>query len=681
MRKPLILVLIVTILLGGCVLSEQIRYRKSTAALPPVALDLPEENAENEQLFEEWEEEEEIIPTLPAPKTTYIPEDSVIWYHPNDWWKIKTARFPDSPDSMQYRMFRPQYGYNVFCTTNGNIDPDRWQNWQITNRFYNQPKYGGHIWQAFINSNKEIFMKHPEYLAEINGVRNGYGKSSKLCVSNTTVQELFYTFIEDIIKRDPTRPAVSVEPADGGNFCTCKGCKAIGNPSNQAYFLANLVAKRLREGNYRQNAYLLAYNFHSEIPTFPLEKNITVNVIPRGYQKIYHPEIMMHKWAEYHHDRFYRDYFAIPQWTGDMPRLQVPTILQRTELAFKLGYRGVIMETSTNINSAIAFVLFNALWMNPQLTYEEVLDKFIADCFPSAQVPMKRFFVRWHHSWLERDEIAASLYDLKEAKALLKDRNEILRLNDLIVYANMMVYYFEWSADRKSRALNELYFDNLYRSSMHNVTNAFALMSVFRNNLKPWPDLEEKYRKERRLKAWAKPYSEAEIDRIFQQNIKKYGTKKIDFRYVTPFDVKISDLKSDDFHQEVNLNVNNNQDFHIISRETSLSIQAEYKPNADSPLLISIFDKDFNFIFNKFVASGERFSVQLPRPGSYAITYHRAGSGTLNVSGAIIPVVAKARVITKLRYFNLNEKGEWQSVTKGKNLTDAPEYYYQLNRK
>jgi hypothetical protein len=675
MRNKLLFLFVTATLVSGCVLTDQIRYRKSIATLPAIEADSMEEQAENQLFFEKWEEEE----NLPFAASNIL-GDSIVWYHPNDWWSIKTERFPASPDSMQYRMFRPQYGYNVFLGTDGQVDPNRWADWQVSNRFYNEPKYGGHAWQGFISAKKEIISKHPEYLAEINGVRSGIGSSSKLCVSNKSLQTLFCDYVEEIARKDPDRVAISVEPSDGGNFCSCKDCKAIGNTSNQVFFLANLAAKRLSSNNLRPNAYLLAYNLHSETASFPLEKNITVNVIPKGFQTIYQPEIMMIEWAKYHHDRFYRDYFAIPQWTADMPRLQVPTILRRTKLAYKLGYRGVIMETSTNINSAIAFVLFNALWMNPQLTYNEVLDKFISDCFPSAKVPMKRFFYRWHHSWLERNEISAALYDLKEARALITDRNELLRLNDLIVYVNMMVFYFEWSADRKNRQLNELYFDNLYRSSTHNVINAFALMSVFGKNLNPWPDLAEKYKKERRLKTWAKPYSEEEINQIFQQNIKKYGLKKIDFRYITPFDVKISDFKPTDFFSDLKLSMANNVECHIISKETSFSIEAAYKPNAASPLLISIFDEDFNFVLSKFVEDGERFTVQLPSAGTYGLSYNRAGAGTLSISGSVIPVLGESRANAKLQYYNLNTKDEWQAVTKGKNILETTNYYYQLNR-
>jgi hypothetical protein len=675
MRNKMLFLIVSATLVSGCVLTDQIRYRKNMATLPAIEADSTEEQSENQIILEKWEEEE----TLPLASANTL-EDSVVWYHPNDWWRIKTARFPDSPDSMQYRMFRPQYGATTFRTPQGAADRERWRTWQVTNRIYNEPQYGGHMWSGFIKARKNIFTQHPEYLAEVDGKRLGYGVSGKLCVSNKEVQKLFCDYAEEVATKNIQRIALSVEPSDGGKFCSCSECKKLGSISNQVFFLANEVAKRFKKQKISTKVYLYAYNLHSEIPGFILEDNITVQVIPRGFQRIYQPEVMMSIWGAYHSDLFYRDYFGIPQWTGDMPRIQVPTILQRTNLAFKYNYRAIVMESGANINAAILFVLFNALWMNPELTYEDVLDKFIDDCFPSSKVPMRRLFYRWHHSWLKEDEMKASLYDLKEAKDMTQDKAELLRIKDLIVYVNLMGHFLKFSANTEDKSLVDQYFNHVYRAASHNVANSLATSTMYSKFLRPFPDLNEKYKKENVFKTWAKPYSDQEIEADFRRNIQNFGTQLIDYKYRTPFDFTPEDFLESDYLQNVETRMTNNSELNIISRTDLLKITAEYTANEDSPLLISVFDQDLDFVDSRYVDNNQTIEVKLPKPGTYTISYHRANVGFLKISGSIIPVLAEGQANARIKYYNINHKGQWQPVTKGKNILETTNFYYQLNR-
>jgi hypothetical protein len=666
---------------SSCVLTEQIRYKRILTKTPPASIPttvLVDEEGPDEIIWE-WEDDDIRQPISRNIHQSLL-KGSYVWYHPNDWWRIETLQFPVSPDSMEYRMFRPQYGLGPFIDTNGQVLVGRWDEWQVANHFFNEPAYGGHMWAGFIRANHSIFTQHPEYLAEVKGVRLGHGKTNKLCVSNLKLQQLFADYVEDIVRKNPSRPAVSVEPSDGGNFCSCKGCQKIGSESNQAFLLANVAAKRLKSKGYSTRVYIYAYNLHSELPDFPLEDNITVQVIPRGFQRIYQPEVMMQQWADFHGDLFYRDYFGIPQWTADLPRVDVPAILQRTKRAFDQSYRAVVMETGANLNAAILFVLFNAIWMNPELSYEQVLDKFIADCFPQSAIPMKRLFYRWHHSWLKDAELPAALFDLRQARSLASDPQEIRRLKDVLIYIHMIDAYLTWTQDIQSKVLTDQYFESMYRSAAHNVINSRAIATMYDKYLTPFPDLRQKYQREAQPKPWAKSYSDLEADVLFRNMINKYGAVQNDFLYRTPFEVPMSAFQSGDFHPSISIGFANNSECHLVCKEEVLLLEARYTPNDASPLLVSVFDQNMVFLHRQFLSNGQKAEIKLPTPGVYGISYHRANAGTLTFSGGIIPVLTEARAKARHTYYNLDKAGQWLPVQRGQNLPEISEFYFQLNR-
>jgi hypothetical protein len=293
-----------------------------------------------------------------------------IWYHPNPWWKIKTEPFPVSADSFQYRMMRPQHGFPLFYHNDTTYDLITWVKWMNHNKMYNIKEFGGHVWGGAIKMFRDEFQAHPEYLAELNGIRVGVEKSSKFCVSNEEVFHLFMKYCHEVMKKNPNRKFLSVEPSDGAGFCQCSGCAKLGSISNQVFHFAKLVADSMSKVYPDVQINLYAYNLHSDTPGFKLPHNLVVAVAPNGFQYIYRPNMMLIEWAKHHSNLYLRDYFGIPQWTGDLPRIHVPTYITRTELMKSLGYKAIIMESGINLNAAILSVLFNAIWMNPELKWD-----------------------------------------------------------------------------------------------------------------------------------------------------------------------------------------------------------------------------------------------------------------------------------------------------------------------
>src|SRR5690606_25164338 len=139
----LILVVVFATQLSACLFIKQARESKMNTPIVVEDDDLDEGN-----IF--TKEEIEPQPTPKVEPIDFQRDTTIIWHHPNPWWKVKTAQFPVSADSMKYRMFRPQYGFTEFTNQKNQREADTWNLWQAQNQLYNDMSYGGHMYGAVI---------------------------------------------------------------------------------------------------------------------------------------------------------------------------------------------------------------------------------------------------------------------------------------------------------------------------------------------------------------------------------------------------------------------------------------------------------------------------------------------------------------------------------------------------
>lgn len=571
-----------------------------------------------------------------------------ISYHPNKYWTVK-AEPVIKTSKVRFNYFKPQYGYPQRNLAN-KADHEEWEAWKEKNGFSYQYKLEGHSWQAVISNNKEVFQKHPEYLAEINGRRPGYGIARKLCVSNKNLQELFIKDrINAFIKLNNPEGAVSVEPSDGTGFCECVNCKKLGSISNQVFYLANLTAKRVKEKFPQGKVNLYAYNKHAQLPDFDLEPNVHVTVIPAGFQNLYDRDVMLNLWAGKAKLKTYYEYFAIPQQKGEQPRLYIQEYLERMKMAQNLGYQGFWFEAGVNINSAIGLVLFNQLWMDTTLTWDMVTERFLRSCFAGSYTPMKRLFERWWHTWLEDREIPAALYDLNEASGLAGSKDEKERINDLKAYVHYLAIYSEWNKNRKSIPATETFFKYLYQSSSRVVVNSPALYEVFRSQLsKP---LQKKYnwRNKENRKSWVIHLAEPAINRNFEMDKKKYGTQKADFAFV-PFKEGVQTvLKKAEPLKTFRIALKKMGDKIRAYSEGEINIRllkpVDHNNSIDGKLLVSVMDSEGNLYYNDYILySKPTLSLKLPDKKIYTISLLQYFSTEIEISGKIIPIINKSQM-------------------------------------
>lgn len=115
-------------------------------------------------------------------------------------------------------------------------------------------KYGGGVGYAdgyFVHTFTKLlppdryFEEHPEYYAEIDGVR--IREKTQLCLSNPEVLELVKTRVLEELRKQPDATLFSVSQDDNYHGCTCPKCRAIdeaeGSMSGSLLRFVNAVAE------------------------------------------------------------------------------------------------------------------------------------------------------------------------------------------------------------------------------------------------------------------------------------------------------------------------------------------------------------------------------------------------------------------------------------------------------
>lgn len=100
---------------------------------------------------------------------------------------------------------------------------------------------------------EKYFKDHPEYYAEVNGVRKGEGRV-QLCLANPEVVSKTIEFVKERIRKGyPDVKVYGVSQSDAMGYCTCAACKAIDDredsPAGSIISFVNQVAEAV-EGDY-----------------------------------------------------------------------------------------------------------------------------------------------------------------------------------------------------------------------------------------------------------------------------------------------------------------------------------------------------------------------------------------------------------------------------------------------
>lgn len=447
-----------------------------------------------------------------------------IWYHPNPWWHVATDRKISVHNPFPYRWIAPQFSY-PHKWTGTKWETSDWPAWMAANQMTKPHQLNGHSWQAFIAANAEVLKQHPEWLAEINGVRVGYGKTNKLCVSNPGLQKAFvaWTVARFAELHDPTG-FVSVEPSDGAGQCDCADCRRMGSISDRVFSLANLAAAAVAQKFPRGGVNLYAYYEHADTPRIQLRPNVHVTVIPNGFQDLYDGDVLLYAWRKKTSNLSYYDYIAIPQWKGELPRINAQDFVRRINIARKLGYQGFWHEVGLSLPAALSIQLMSQLWLDDRLDWNTVFDRFVADCFPHAQVPMKRLFSRWFNEWNGDQEVVLAAADIREAESKRLSPEEKKRLSDIKAYVVYIAAYQNWQKD-PAPAATSTFFSEISSITDRQLVNYNALEQLFGARLKDAAQ-QKKYAIQRGDDwKWMRVKSERGLDRCILAYAKEFAQR------------------------------------------------------------------------------------------------------------------------------------------------------------
>ena len=143
-------------------------------------------------------------------------------------------------------------------------------------------KYLGGSSHTFVNrycKPSVYFEEHPEYFAEVDGVRTG----TQLCLTNEDVKDIVTQEALELLeeKHDPNKTIqiLSLTQADNGEYCHCENCsyldEATGSPAGTMLTFVNEIASRIKAtGKYENIVFdTFAYQYTRKAP---------VTVVPRG---------------------------------------------------------------------------------------------------------------------------------------------------------------------------------------------------------------------------------------------------------------------------------------------------------------------------------------------------------------------------------------------------------------
>jgi hypothetical protein len=469
-------------------------------------------------------------------------------YFPGRTWEVvpsldRIAVDLDVNESPDYDSRRIWYGYGF-----RDHNREAWEDWVKKNRMEGGFHLNtGHAYGRMIRSQRKSFEAHPEYYALLDGERKVYDHA-KLCISNPGVQKAAVAYALEFFAENPDADSVSADPSDGGGWCECQDCVAIGPPSDRALLLANTIAENVTEAVGKDRYVgMYAYGFHSLPPSIEVHPNVIISAATgfiKGGRKV---EEIIAGWQAKGATIGIREYYSVNTWDRDLPgasRGSNLDYLATTIPAFhRLGARYLSAESSDNwgCNGLGYYFASRALWDTGQAEKaDEIVDDFLGNCFGPAREPMREFYERIDGSnaaaRLVFDDLLARMFRLLEqARELAGEDDKIrTRIDELILYtrhAELFDAYRNASGPARQAAY-EAMIRHAYRMRGTFLVHSYALYrDVHQRDKAVELPVEADWKVPEADNPWksSEPFSPREIESILAKGVASHDPVDLDF--------------------------------------------------------------------------------------------------------------------------------------------------------
>ena len=310
----------------------------------------------------------------------------------------------------------------------------------------------GHAYGNIVGANKAAFDEHPEYFALVGGERKR-GGDAKFCVSNPGLRQLVVDHAVRQIKAKPDTDSISMDPSDGGGWCECDTCAAMGSVSDRAITLANNVAAAINQlglGNKYVGMY--AYNLHCAPPSIPVHSNVIISATTAFITGGFSLDQIITGWQAKGATIGIYDYYSVIVWDWNLPgkaRAASPVGVANGIVDFhRKGARFYDCESGDAWGpyGLGYYVAARTMWdTNEAARVDALTDDFLDKAFGPAREPMRGFYQLINFDSTRRsasDQVGRMYRFLAEARPLAAGRADIReRIDHLILYTRYVELY------------------------------------------------------------------------------------------------------------------------------------------------------------------------------------------------------------------------------------------------
>lgn len=469
------------------------------------------------------------------------------WLFPSSNWEIipnqanlKFSRnITDRPDFLERRIWYAWWIFNDAGHPENTAEHPRsasgdYSDWARHNRMDGSfVANTGHAYEMIARENAAEFEKHPEYWALVGGKRQG----PQFELGNPGLRKLVVDWAVKFFKNNPASDMVSVDPADGAGVSESEESKKLGNASDNAFGLANEVAKALQAAYPGQNKMvgMYAYNWHSDPPPFPLEPNVYIQLTMGFNGGLLTLDELFEQWPKKATNLGFYDYYSTWRWDfdrwpgGRVGNKNYPINMirrfQRTNAKSGAFATSISAESSSNwgVNGR-GYYLANKLMWNPASDPDAILQDFYDVAFGPASAAMKKYYSYQDDQPPMSPGVVGALFRaVQEASIAAKNRPDVLRrLDDIKNYLN-----FEYLNYRMARESDQAKKDSLLLQIW---TNVYRARYSYMNH---WEAIRQDWVHEDANPAASKPWkvekliSHEETEALFQEALKYFPELKV----------------------------------------------------------------------------------------------------------------------------------------------------------